>query len=183
MANIVERVGSKAGTNVRVYESSAGPLHKTKLVCTATPVVLTDKSGVAIYGGVKLYDFPEGLLCTMGAVINGSVTGVSVLATFDGDVALGTATANDTTANTLTTTEANILASTALTTAASKVAVCDAVSAPALFTATGGSWVDGTSTACDLYLNFVIDEDNANITHTGSFTGTVEVVWMILGDK
>lgn len=179
----VDSAGVKVGTTTAANESAL-VWHKTVITCTATPVAVTDDAGVAQYGGVKLYDFPEGLLFTAGAVIDGALTlGTTgtIINTFTGVVALGTATAG--TGATLTGTEADILQSTALTTAVSKVAVCDAISVATALTESGARHLDGTGTAKDLYLNFAIADDVTHTSGTGSFTGTVTVVWAILGDK
>lgn len=175
-------VGAKNGSTITVQEYGGGPLRKTVLTCTATPITISDDAGVAQYGGVKVYDFPEGMLCTLGAVIDGSLTGyASLIDTFDGDVALGTATA--TTGATLTGTEADILQSVALTQAVSEVANCDAQSVATALTESGARWHDGTATAKDMYLNFVIDDNAAHGAGTATFTGTISFVWMILGDN
>ena len=177
------RIGSKAGTNVLCYERGAGVVRHTKLVMDAMPVTLTDESTVTIWSGTKIYDFPEGLLVIHGALINGALTAVSAAATYDGDVALGSTTA-DNTATPMVTTQCDILTNTAMTQASSKVAVCDAVSSATNDgTDTGARYLDGTTTAKDMYLNFLIDESASNATHVGSFTGWVEFVWTILGDK
>src|SRR3990172_7654788 len=76
----------------------------------AGPLTISDDAGVAQYGGVKIYDFPEGLILTFGAVIDGAVTlGATgtFIDTWAGGIALGTATA--TTGATLAGTEANIM--------------------------------------------------------------------------
>ena len=159
-------------------------LHKTVITCTATPVTITDDAGVAQYGGVQLYDFPEGMLNFQGATIDGSITGGvtgTIIATFDGDVALGTATA--TTGATLVGTEADYLTSTALTQAVASVANADAQSVATALTESGARWLDGTATAKDLFLNFVIDDDATHTAGTASFTGVVSFVWMTLGNN
>ena len=184
MGRLIERVGTKAGINVKQYHFTSGVLVKTKLVCSATPITLTDDAGVAQYGGVQLYNFPEGMLCTMGGVVDGALTGGvtgTIIDTYTGVVALGTATA--TTGATLTGTEADILQSTALTQAVAKVAVCDAISIATALTEAGSRWFDGSTTAKDLFLNFAIADDVSHTSGTAAFTGTVEFVWMILGDK
>lgn len=175
-------VGAKNGSAVVAAEYSQGVLHKTKLTCTALTIAMSDDAGVAQYGGVKVYDFPAGMLCILGAVIDGSFTGyASLIDTFDGDVALGTVTA--TTGNTLTSTEANILQSTALTQAVDEVANCDAQSIATALTESGARWLDGTATAIDMFLNFLVDDNAAHGTGNASFTGTIEFIWMILGDN
>lgn len=175
-------VGAKNGSTVTVVERGNDVLHKTVITCTATPISVADDAGVAQYGGVKLYDFPAGLIMTLGAVIDGAFTGyTSLIDNFDGDVALGTATA--TTGATLTGTEADIMPSVALTQAVSEVAVCDAVSVATALTESGARWLDGTSTAKDLFLNFVVDDNAAHGAGTATFTGTVTIHWINLGDK
>ena len=177
--------GTPNGSTVTVKEYGSDVLHRTVLTCTATPVTITDDAGVAQYGGTaKLYDFPEGLLVTLGAVIDGSVTlGTTgtITNTWAGGVALGTATA--TTGATLTGTEADIMPEVDVAAATAKVATVDAVSAATALTESGGRWLDGTGTAKDLYLNLVVDDSASHTSGTGTFTGTVTLVWMIVGDK
>ena len=185
--NTLEGLGSvpqaaKPYINVVERGDPGGLIHQTILTCTALPIAISDDAGVAQYGGVQVYDFPVGLLMTLGAVIDGSLTGyASLIDTFDGDVALGTATA--TTGTTLTGTEADILQSTALTQAVGEVANCDAVSAATALTESGARWLDGTATAKDAFLNFVIDDNAAHGAGTATFTGTVTITWINLGDK
>ena len=103
-------VGAAAAATVVATEYGDGVLHKTVLTCTALPITIADDEGVAQYGGAKVYDLPEGLIMTMGAVIDGAVTlGATgtITDTWAGGVALGTATA--TTGTTLTGTEADIM--------------------------------------------------------------------------
>ena len=118
----------------------------------------------------------------LGATIDGSLTCVApIIDAFDGDVALGTATA--TTGATLTGTEADILQSVALTTASSKVANSDAQTVATALTESGARWHDGTATAKDLFLNFVIDDDAAHTASSATFTGVIEFAWLSLGDN
>lgn len=174
--------GTPNGATVTAKEYGDGVLHKTVLTCTATPISIADDAGVAQYGGVKVYDFPEGLLLFQGAVIDGALTGyASLIDTFDGDVALGTATA--TTGATLTGTEADLLQSTALTQAVGEVATADAVTIATALTESGARWHDGTGTAKDMFLNFVIDDNAAHGAGTATFTGTITFLWSIIGDK
>lgn len=177
--------GVKNGSTVTVSETSYGPLHQTVLTCTATPVTIADDAGVAQYGGVKVYTFPEGLISTVGAVVSGSLTaGVTgtIIDNWDGDVALGTVTA--TTGATLTSTEADILQSVSVSAgAADKIGVVSAVSAAAALTESGARWLDGTATAVPVYANFLIDDDASHTAGTATFTGTITLAWMHLGDK
>lgn len=178
-------VGAKNGSTVSVVEQGDGVLHKTIITCTATPVTITDQADTVQYGGTaKLYDFPEGLLLTLGAVIDGAITlGTTgtITNTWAGGVALGTATA--TTGSTLTGTEADILPEVDVAAATAKVGVVDAVSVAAVLTESGGRWLDGTATAKDLYLNLVVDDEATHTSGTGTFTGTITILWSLIGDK
>lgn len=170
--------------SIQARESSASVIRKTVLHCTATPISIADDAGVAQYGGVKVYDFPEGLICTLGAVIDGALTlGTTgtIIDTYTGKVALGSATA--TTGATLTGTEATFLQETAITEAVAKVAVCDAISIATQLTESGARWIDGTGTPVDMFLNFAIADDASHTAGTGSFTGSISFIWMVLGDK
>lgn len=176
-------VGAKNGATVSASESGDGILHKTVLTCTATPLTFGDEAGVGQYGGVKVYDFPEGLILTLGAVIDGSMTLTApAIDTWDGDIGLGVEAPTDHTdaANKI----GQILQSTATTTAVGKVATVDAVSAATALTESGARWKDGTGTAIDLYLNLLVDDDAAHDNSiTGTFTGTITILWLNLGDK
>lgn len=179
-------VGAKNGATVTADEQGiGGVLQKTVLTCTATPVTITDDANVAQYGGTgKLYDFPEGLLVIFGAVVDGSVTlGTTgtITTTWGGGVSLGTATA--TTGSTLTGTEADIMPEVNVAAATAKVAVVDAVSVATALTESGARWLDGTTTAKDLYLNLVVDDSATHTSGTGTFTGTVTFLWTLIGDK
>lgn len=177
-------VGAKNGSTVSVVEYGDGITHKTVITCTATPISLSDDAGQAQYGGVKLYDFPEGVILIEGAVVNGNLTlgatGTFIDA-FTGVHALGTATAS--TGSTLTSTEADIMQSVANATAAAKVAAIKGASVATALTESGARWLDGSATAKDLYLNFAIADDASHTAGTGTFTGTITIHWKNLGDK
>jgi hypothetical protein len=176
-------VGAKNGTTVAVSEQ-VPILHKTVLTCTALPITIADDAGVAQYGGVKVYDFPEGMLCTMGAVVSGSVTGGvtgTIIDTWSGAIALGTVTAS--TGATLVSTEADIMQSVAIAAATAKVAAIDAVSVATALTESGARWLDGTATAKDLFLNIAVADDASHTAGTVTFTGTVTITWLSLGDN
>lgn len=178
-------VGAKAGSTVSVVEQGDGIWHRTIITCDATPVTITDDANVAQYGGAgKIYDFPEGLINIQGAVIDGAVTlGTTgtITNTWAGGVALGTAAA--TTGATLVSTEADVMPEVDVGAATAKVAVVDAVSVAAVLTESGARWLDGTGTAKDLYLNLVVDDSVTHTSGTGTFTGTITILWTNLGDK
>lgn len=177
--------GLSASTSVTAYEYGDGVVHRTVLECNALTVTITDDADVAQYGGVKVYDFPEGMILNFGAQVNGTLTAGTtgtIIDNWDGDVALGTVTA--TTGATLTGTEANILQSVAVSAGASdKDGVVDAVSVATALTESGARWLDGTATPIDMFLNFVIDDDASHTAGTAEFTGTVVFLWASLGDN
>ncbi|MFA5387277.1 MAG: hypothetical protein WC322_02670 [Candidatus Paceibacterota bacterium] len=155
--------------------------HKTVLTCTAVPISFADDGGVAQYGGVKLYTFPEGLIVSQGAMTKGALTmPAPFIDAFTGVNALGNVTAS--TGATLISTEATWLQSTANATASSKVAAISSVSVAAALTESSGRCVNGTSTPAPLFLNFAIADDVAHDAGTGLFTGVVTIVWCKVGD-
>ena len=171
VTNGLASAGAKNGSTVDCQETVVGNRHFVKLTCTATPVLLTDESATAIHGGVKVYDFPIGYIQFAGSNIQGLLTGISVLATWVGDVALGTVTA--TTGATLVSTEADIKASAAIAEATAKVG-------PVVALDTTITYLDGRTTAKDMFLNFIVDENAANATSTGAFTGTIEFTYDVI---
>lgn len=184
-----EGVGTKttqATTTTTIVNSERGDsaLHKTILIFTASPVVMTNNSGVALYGGIgtgtttAVYTFPRGLIQVLGADCRGTLTltTAGALATFASVSALGTVTSA--TDATLTGTEANILASTSSSAAVAKAAVVKNISliAPA-------APLDGTVTAIPMFLNFVVANDASNSTGVGTFGGTCTITWSNLSQN
>lgn len=178
--------GTVPTAGVTAYETAdaAGIIRRTVLECNSVALSVADDAGVAQYGGVQVYDFPEGMICCLGAQMNGTLTmGVTgtIIDAWTGVCALGTVTA--TTGATLVSTEATWLQSVAIGAATSKVGTIDAVSVATALTEAGARWVDGTATAADMYLNFAIADDVTHTAATGTFTGTIEFIWMTLGDN
>lgn len=164
--------GTKNGGSVSLVSSSSG-VHKTILTLTATPITLTADT-LRLYGGVLVYTFPLTAIQVLNTKIKGSLTvSGTVLATFTSNVALGTVTAAA--LATLTTTTADIQVSKACATAVSKVALCNNLAGQS-------TAFDGTGAAKECYLNFVIGADAANDTTSGTFTGTITINWIDLGD-
>ena len=178
-------LGTASATTVTAYEHGGAVAKKTVLECNALAVTITDDAGVAQYGGAQVYDFPQGMLLIKGARVSGILTaGVTgtIIDNWDGDTALGTVTA--TTGSTLTGTEADIMQSTAVSAGASdKLGVVTAVSIATALTESGARWLDGSTTAKNMFLNFVIDDDATHTAGTAAFTGTVEFNWEMLGDN
>lgn len=177
--------GLASVNTVTAYEYGEIVSKKTVLECNALLVTISDDAGVAQYGGVKVYDFPEGMLLIKGARIDGVLsagTSGTIIDDWDGDIALGSAIA--TTGATLTGTEADIMPSVAVSAGASdKDGVVDAASVATALTESGARWFDGMTTAKDLFLNFVIDDDASHTAGTATFNGTIEFNWEMLGDN
>lgn len=170
--------GAAAGTGVVATESGGGAVNKTVLTFTNTPVVLADAAGVVAYGGLKVYDFPAGNIHVLGAVSDVDLTKSSagVNADFDGDMGVGTVTASNNA--TLSSTEQNVIPTTATPQAVSGVTTANGAS-------TGAATLDGTGTAVDLYFNLLVDDADHDVTTTPCnliLNGTLTVHWINLGD-
>lgn len=171
-----------ASKNATCTETGDGAVHKTVITLASTPVTLADNAGVVAYGGQKLYDFPEGLILIHGAVadLDLALSAAGVNADWDGDVGVGSVTASNNA--TLSSTEQNVIPTTATPQAAASVTTADAVS-----TATEAVTVlDGTSTAADLFLNFLVDDADHDVTSTPTnilATGTITLIWSQAGDN
>jgi len=175
-------VPATLGTTCTVVEQGDGAIHKTIFTCVAVPVSMADAAGVIQHGGVKIYDFPAGVIMTLGGTVSGNMTAIApIIDNFDGDAGVGTVTASNN--NTLAATEQDIIPTAAISAgAADKIAPVALKTAATLLTESGATWVDGTSTDVDMFLNFLIDDDNAHTATTVTFTGTITVAWMNLGD-
>lgn len=175
--------GHGAGTaftsGVVAVESGNDVVRKTVLTFTNVHVSLTDEAGVVAYGGIKVYDFPEGLVHVLAAVSDFALTKSSagVIAAFDGDVGVGTVTASNNA--TLASTEQNIIPTTATPQAVAGVTTADAVSTAAVT-------IDGSVTAADVFVNLLVDDADHDVTGTPAdliLNGTLTLVWSNVGDK
>lgn len=171
-------VGAVAGTGVTVAEYGDGNLHKTVFTFADVAIALTDEAGVIAYGGLKFYDFPEGLILVLAAVADLDLTKSSagVNDDWDGDFGLGTATAgNDAD---LTSTEQDILPKTATPQAAAGATTANGQNAAVAF-------LDGTTTAKDAFVNFIVDDADHDVTSTPCnliLNGTITLIWVNGGD-
>lgn len=179
IADLTAALGAAAGTGVTAETTGNGILNKTVVTFDEVVIPLADAAGVVAYGGLKFFDAPEGLLHVLGAVADLVVTKSSagVNDTFDGDFAVGTVTASNN--NTLSSTEANIIPSTATPQAVAGETTAKGVS-------TAAATLDGTATANDFYLNFLVDDADHDVTSTPAnlvVSGTIVLHWVNLGDK
>lgn len=182
--NVITLPGTSPVNTARAYEFGNSVARKTIIQCLDLLITITDEVDTAQYGGVKVYDFPEGVLLLKGMRVSGILTaGVTgtIINNWDGDVAVGSATA--TTGTTLVGTEADYMPSVAVSAGASdKLGVVSAYSVATALTETPVRVTDGSSTAKDMFLNFVIDDDATHVAGTALFDGTIEFNWEMLGD-
>jgi hypothetical protein len=153
------------------------PVKKTLLPLRAVPVDVSAVTTGVGWGTVVIGDFPEGNILILGTVANlqFTATGTNATTTFDGDFSIGTTPTADAT---LSGTDANIIASTALGAATARVSpvVRGALGTPFM--------VDNTDGSLEMNLNVLIDA--ANITDDSTVpvlvTGEVYIAYILLGD-
>lgn len=172
--------GAANGTGVAATEYGDGSFHRTVLTFTDHAIALADQATVVAYGGSKVYDMPAGAILFLGAVADLDLTKSSagVNADWDGDVGVGTVTASNNA--TLSSTEQNIIPTTA-----TPQAVAGATTANAQSTATENAVVNGTATPVDVYLNLLVDDADHDVTGTPCnliINGTLTIYWVNLGD-
>jgi len=173
--------GAVAGTGAAAVEYGDATVHQTVITFTDTPITLADEAGVIAYGGLKVYDLPEGAILINGAVadINLTKSSAGVNDNWDGDISIGTATAaNDAD---LTSTEADIVAKTATPQAAAGATTGDMVTATAQM-----AIFDGTAAAKDVFVNVLVDDADHDVNGTACniiLNGTITITWVNLGDK
>ncbi len=167
--------GAAAGTG-NVATEQRGNVHTTVLTMTAMSITMTDATTAGCHGSQKIYDFPAGNIMILGATTDlaitagsGGITDTASVVGSIGSAAIGTDNA------TLSSTEANIVPSTAATLTGG-VGAMDGES-------TASAILDGTATAVDAYLNIAVPDAGSSASDTVSVTGTVTLVWINLGDN
>lgn len=175
-----------AGLSVQEYGSTG--LRTTVFTFNAMPMTITD---ALVYASQQVYAFPKGWILHFGTVISNlfMTTTSAIASTLNSGVAvsigLGTVVASS---GTLATTMQNFSPGTG-------VAVTNLTSstvinvAPAAFNATFApasyinSRYDGTTTPIALYLNVAVPTNtDIDADATVIFSGSISVVWMVLGD-
>lgn len=170
-----ETNGTAAGTG-NVASETTGQVHRTVLTMTNLSITMTDATTAGCHGSQKIYDFPAGVIQILGCVTDLAITagagGITDTASVVGSV--GTAAVGTDNA-TLTSTEANVVPSTAATLTAG-AGNCDGES-------TASPILDGTGTATDLFLNFAVPDAGSSANDTLTVNGTVVVTWVNFGDN
>lgn len=155
----------------------SGVIHQTVLTLAALPQAIADASS---WKGTEIYNFPVGRISVLGCTASLAPTTTSTIAStiksgVAGAVALGTAATNSIA---LDTTEVDLLPSTptvnSTTINVAAAAVGAALAAAAQF--------DGTSTAKKMYLNSSVAAVDIDGDGTLTWSGTITITWMNLGD-
>lgn len=167
-----------AASYVTATEAVFGAVHKTLLTITALPQAVVNGTE---YVGTQLYTFPEGRLSVLGCQATLAQTTTSALiSTLNGSstgaLALGSAAASSTTLNS---TMADFAPSTAFTSSATINVAGTAVN-PVLASA---AQIDGHTTPVSIYLNSAYaTTTDVDADATQTWTGTIRIVWINLGD-
>ncbi len=176
-AQQAQGVGNGAAAGTGVVASELSPiLHQTVLTITDLAITMTDATTAGCHGSQKIYDFPAGLIAVLGVVSDlqvaagaGGIGDTAAVVGSIGSAAVGTDNA------TLTSTEADLMPSTAATLTAG-AGNCDGQS-------TAMAILDGTATAADAYLNLAVPDAGSSANDTLTVNGTVTITWANLGDN
>jgi len=168
--------GTVVGTNgLALAEYGDGVSRQTIFTLTSLAMDVTDTGANGAHGTQQIYDFPAGHIKLIGSTCDLAVTcgtnGLTATATYDvgvGSTAVGTDNAE------LATTEQDIITKIEGD-LSSSAADLHGVNATDLA-------LDGTSSAIDVYLNAAFEADDASANDTCTFTGTVTLTWVNLGD-
>lgn len=170
-----------AVTGLQVVEEAEGKFRTTTLVLDGVTLALTDVASTVAYVGQKVYDFPEGQILFLAAVADLAVEkdAAGVNDDFEGDFGLGTVTASNNA--TLASTEQDLIPTTAI-----PEADTGATTAKGASTSTEGAKIlDGRTTAKDVFLNFLVDDGDQDVTSTPTnlvVTGSIKLFWVNVGD-
>lgn len=168
--------GTAEATGNVAYESGNTAVHKTTLSLTNVAFTATDPGSAAYAFGTKIYTFPQGAILVLGATINCTATAGTggITDTFNPNIGLGSTVGTGTD---ITTTEIDTLTKTAAGAATAGVATIKMQSAAAVITVR-----DGTTTAKEVWFNFLIADADSTASDTVAVTGTVTLTWINLGD-
>lgn len=164
--------GSGVGESlVTVEETSVGVIRQTVITLAltgASEIALAD--GADHGDGALIYTFPAGFILVLGAVMDG-VTAVANAANGAATISMAVGTEAAADDKDLAGTEANIIASTAISNGADTWPATLAVSAQ----------FDGTVTPVKLHVNAAVENAVSSGAVTVALTGTLTVTWINLG--
>ncbi len=174
-ANEVGSVAAVAGLSVTEYGGS-DVVRQTVLTFTNMNQVFTDATGNVYYGGTKVYTFPTSSILVLGTVTSLTIArvGTNLPATASVVGSIGTATAGADA--TLSSTEADIVASTAATLTGGAGAMYNAPSATLSIAASA------SNTAKDVYLNWAASATSGG-TDALTVNGYIIINWIALGGR
>lgn len=177
VVSTADGTGSAGHVSVTAAEFGCGSVHHTRVTLEDSPILMMVEAAIVGYGSLKLYDMPAGAIYMIGATANLTCAraGTDIAEAYDGDFSVGSTYAdNDAT---LSTTEQNIIPTTA-----TPQAVAGATTAKGQSTAVENAVINGTSVAVDVYLNFLIDIADITDNEPITVNGTVDMFWINLGD-
>jgi hypothetical protein len=167
--------GIASGTGVSAIQGVGLP-QVAVLPISALNVVMTDATTAGSHGAQKIFTFPEGNVMVLGAVtdlaiarVGTGLTTTSAVVSSLGSVTVGTDNA------TLTSTEADIVPSTASTLAAGAGVTKGASTTAAV--------LNGTTTPAAVFLNFATPDAGSTATDALTVNGTVTISYLVLGDN
>lgn len=158
-------------------ETSVGPLKQVAVTFDGHVVTMTDATTSGIHGSEKLFTCPLGLVMILGAHAELTILAGDGGIADDAAIVAAIGTVTTQTGNgALSSTEADIVASTAMTLAAgtdTETLISTDTECPAIF--------DGTTTAKDVFLNFAAADAEASDDDTLTVDGTVIVSYLQMG--
>lgn len=175
----VRTLTRSAVSGLVIKETGAGAVRQTVLELTNVSVTITRNGTTSVYGGLQLATFPEGVNIVLGGVASLTVTRgetTNMTATAPLVAAVGSVTASNNA--TLSSTEADVVASSAFTLVAGTKTAGGHLATAAIY--------DGHTTARPVFLNFAGDNTTDQCVATGNssvtVTGTIVLTWIQLGD-
>ncbi len=168
-------VAGSGAAGVTVTEN-VGAINRSTIPLSSVSVTMTDATTSGCHGSYQAYTFPAGLILVLGVVTDltllagaGGIADGAALVASVGSATVGTNNA------TLTTTEADMVPSTA----------CTLSSGAGTFKgeSTAVCFIDGTGTAGKVYVNLAVPDADSSASDTITVSGSIVVSWVALGDN
>jgi hypothetical protein len=165
--------GAKTGSAVTVVESGAMPIHHTKFTLASLSVTTADHTTDGGSGGQLIYTFPEGITQILGCTANLTTLEASANITNTAALVGSLGSATDDGDDSLTSTEANIIASMAgtLTSSAGVLQGYGTILA-----------LDGHTTANKIYLNLAMPNAASSGAGAVAVSGVITCDWIARAD-
>lgn len=149
-----------------------GLIQQVKITLASMAVTITDTGGVnGAYGSQKIFDCPTGYMLFLGARSNLTFTAAAGIGA-TGTVKHSIGSAAESTNDTLDATQANLIAS------VSSVLAASAGTGKGASTAV--LYLDGTSSAVDVYLNFGVADADVTASSSLTVSGTITISFLNL---